>query len=55
MGPGRKICIVPHGTKTTKAVVEGFNRLRLMQSNDYGIKIVSSIKYHAGFKIQSVG
>ena len=23
MGPGRKICIVPYGTETTKAVVEG--------------------------------
>ena len=23
MGSERKICIVPHGTKTTKAVVEG--------------------------------
>ena len=22
MGPGRKICTVPYGTKTTKAVVE---------------------------------
>ena len=24
MGPGRKICIVPYGTKTTNAVVKGF-------------------------------
>ena len=23
MGPGRKICIVPYGTKTAKAVVQG--------------------------------
>ena len=23
MGPGRKICIVPYGTKTTRAVVKG--------------------------------
>ena len=23
MGPGRKMCVVPHGTKTTKVVVEG--------------------------------
>ena len=23
MGPGRKICIDPYGTKTTKAVIEG--------------------------------
>ena len=23
MCPGRKICVVPHGTATTKAVVEG--------------------------------
>ena len=23
MGPGRKMCVIPHGTKTTKAVVEG--------------------------------
>jgi len=23
MGPGRKICIVPYGTKTTEAVVKG--------------------------------
>ena len=25
MGPGRKICIVPSGTKTTKAVFERLN------------------------------
>jgi len=24
MGPGRKICIVAYGTKTTKAVIKGF-------------------------------
>ena len=26
MCPGRKMCVVPHGTKTTKAVVEGLRR-----------------------------
>ena len=26
MGPARKICIVPYGKKTTKAVLEGLNR-----------------------------
>ena len=26
MGPGRKICIVPSGTKTTKAVFKRLNR-----------------------------
>ena len=29
MGPGRKICIVPRGKKTTKAVVEGLKGLEI--------------------------
>ena len=29
MSLGRKICIVPYGTKTTKAVVEGFKSTSL--------------------------
>ena len=30
MGPERKICIVPHGTKTTEAVVEWLNDYNLL-------------------------
>ena len=30
MGPGRKICIVPYGTETTKAVVEGLNVMTIL-------------------------
>ena len=28
MGPRKKICIVPYGTKTTKAVVKGLNIIK---------------------------
>ena len=28
MGPRKKICIVPNGTKTTKAVVKGLNKIK---------------------------
>ena len=37
MGPGRKICIVPYGTETTKAVVEG-----LMDSWRADLKVTKS-------------
>ena len=49
MGPRKKICIVPYGTKTTKAVVKGLNIIKDAQGAVHAVIKIKAKKIKSFF------